>query len=110
MGALVGVSGESAVGRSQPGHDHGRHTRGERQHSHEADAGRLVNQADAGSSRGVPDAPMQCILAAGCGVAVIAAPVILIETPAHVAGGVFGDVALAPDSPAPGLEPPPPRV
>ena len=106
MGGLT--AGRSEAG--SPAHDHAQHTRSSGHASHHADADVLVHESDASSPVGVPDAPMPCILVMGCGSAIPAAAVVAIEQPAHVASAVGTDVASLPDSPALGLEPPPPRT
>ena len=106
MGGLTSGRTEAV----SPAHDHAQHARSSGHASHRADADVLVHETDASSPVGVPDAPMQCILAMGCGSAVAAAAVVAIEQPPHAASGVGTDVASAPDSPTLGLEPPPPRA
>jgi hypothetical protein len=99
MGGLLSVRSDAA----STVHDHGEDA-ARRPHS---DA--LVHETDTSSPIGVPHAPTQCVLTMGCGSAVAAAAVIVIDEPAHVVGSLETDVALEPESPAVALEPPPPR-
>jgi hypothetical protein len=104
MGDPVAVGGAVvSADRNRPAHDHGHE-------AHRADTGALVNAADPDSPVGIPHAPAQCVLAAGCGAAAIAATTIALGNPTHVGVRVEGGAALVPDSPAPRIEPPPPRV
>jgi hypothetical protein len=111
-GGLIPVTGERGdVGVGRSGHDHRRHMNSPAGGVHHADTDGLARESNGSSRRGVPHAPAQCIVAAGCGAAAIAAAVVVaIDEPVQVATTVDTDVALAPDSPASGLEPPPPRA
>ncbi len=110
MGGLIVVSSATAVvSGNRSAHAHGREARSPGHDAHRADSGAFVHEADTGAPLEVPHAPAECILAVGCGAGIIAAAVTPIDDPAHVAGRVEPGLVLAPDSPAPGLEPPPPR-
>ncbi len=109
-GCIVsGLAGARSPAGS-PAHDHAQHGRSSGHTSHRGDTDALVDETDATSPVGVPNAPMPCILVMGCGSAVAAAAVVAIEQPTHAAAGMPTDVASPPDSPTLGLEPPPPRA
>ena len=111
MGSLVVVNAElGAVGGRPPAHDHSHDAHLPGGDAYRANIDALVHEADTGSPHGVPHSPERCVLAVGCGAAVIATAVTPIEEPLHVSGRVNASVVLTPDSPAPGLEPPPPRA
>jgi hypothetical protein len=78
--------------------------------AHDVDGAMLLHERDTESPVGAPHAPVQCILVAGCGAAVMVADLVRVEDVARAAGRVEADGASAPDSPAAGLEPPPPRA
>jgi hypothetical protein len=106
MGELSSASREAG----SPVRDHGQHLHSAGDDARRGDTAALVNEADASSPLGVPHEATPCILVMGCGAAVSAAGVVAMDEPPHVVSRVETDVALAPDSPALGLEPPPPRA
>lgn len=106
MGALM--SGSSEAGRRA--HDRGQHVHSPGHAAHRDVGNTVTHEADTSSPRGVPHPPTQCILVIGCGAAVAGAAVIAMDVAPHVVGRVEADVVQAPDSPALGLEPPPPRA
>ena len=94
--------GEQASASHQEGHHH------VAQH----DGAAVTVAADAGaddSSAPLGHSSTECVLVA-CATAVLAAQISEIDSPAHLGGQVVVDARLAPDSPAPGLDPPPPRA
>ncbi len=70
----------------------------------------VLSDTDTDSAPSVPDAPTQCILSVGCGALVMATADTSIDGSPKVVGRVEAARVLAPDSPTPGLEPPPPRA
>jgi hypothetical protein len=110
MGALGAVRAEGPRVSVHAAHRHGQHANSAAHGAHRADAAAFVDESATSPPIGLPHAPAQCILVAGCGAAVAPAAVIAIDAQARVVRRVDAVVALAPDSPALGLEPPPPRV
>jgi len=108
MDALVPARGSAVAPSNGHGaHKHEHDAPASAQHAHSHDA---LGDTDAGSSRDAPHAPTQCTVTVGCGGAVIATADTSVESSLQVAGAVEPTRVLAPDSPAPGLEPPPPRA
>jgi hypothetical protein len=85
------TSGAAAVVTPASEHDHATHS-------------------EHGAPVGLPHAPMQCISAAACAVALIVTPAAQLTASPRGGEQVVGGAMLAPASPARGPEPPPPRA
>lgn len=83
---------------------------GDEHRGHPGSATAVSDDADNGSSRGSPHAPIECLSATACAGMALGAPSDLIASALPRGAGVAADIALAPLSPAIGLEPPPPRA
>lgn len=113
---VVGGRGPSnGAPRAAGGAGHGAHLHGvetTRAHhaAHEAGASEVSEEPEGHAPAGLPHAPAPCVSVAACGIAVVVTETPVLDSPPHAADVVAADVTLAPDSPALGLEPPPPRA
>jgi hypothetical protein len=78
-------------------------------HAHAA-GGVFEHEPETPAPVGLPHVPAQCVSVVTCAVAAVVAATIIIESPRQLAARGTADAILAPESPAIGLEPAPPRA